>query len=43
MYLRWRFQDFPVSEDESDEDPHTELVKVMWCHGVTYRCAGIQS
>lgn len=35
--LRWKVKDPLAKEEHLDQDLSTELVKVMWCHGVTYR------
>lgn len=34
---RWKVKDPLDNKEHSDQDLPTELVKVMWCHGVTYR------
>ncbi|KAM9360632.1 uncharacterized protein C5orf34 homolog [Symphorus nematophorus] len=34
---RWKFKDPLIKNEHSHQDPPTELVKVVWCHGVTYR------
>lgn len=35
--LRWRVKDCLVQKLHLDQDLSTELVKVMWCNGITYR------
>ncbi|XP_051924077.1 uncharacterized protein C5orf34 homolog [Hippocampus zosterae] len=35
-FHRWKFQD-PVPNNQLDQDPPAEMVKVMWHQGVTYR------
>ncbi|XP_068460807.1 uncharacterized protein C5orf34 homolog isoform X2 [Clinocottus analis] len=34
---RWKFKEPLAKNEHSDQDLPTELVKVMWCQGVTYR------
>ncbi|XP_051278661.1 uncharacterized protein C5orf34 homolog isoform X2 [Dicentrarchus labrax] len=34
---RWKVKDPLDKKEYADQDLPTELVKVMWCHGVTYR------
>ncbi|KAM7391597.1 hypothetical protein PAMP_022276 [Pampus punctatissimus] len=34
---RWKVKDPVAKEEQSDQDFATDLVKVMWCQGVTYR------
>ncbi|XP_059193612.1 uncharacterized protein C5orf34 homolog [Centropristis striata] len=34
---RWKVKDPLAKEEHSDQDLPTELVKVMWCQGVSYR------
>ncbi|KAM8887327.1 uncharacterized protein C5orf34 homolog [Spinachia spinachia] len=34
---RWKVKEPLANTEHSDQDPSTELVKVMWCQGVTYR------
>ncbi|KAM3611395.1 uncharacterized protein V6R79_017830 [Siganus canaliculatus] len=34
---RWKVEDPLTKTQHLDQDLPTELVKVMWCHGVTYR------
>lgn len=43
--LRWKVKDPPAKNGHLDQDLSTELVKVMWCHGVTYRyvCSKLQA
>lgn len=35
--LRWRVKDCLVQKQHLDQKLSTELVKVMWCNGITYR------
>ncbi|XP_076587486.1 uncharacterized protein C5orf34 homolog [Chaetodon auriga] len=37
---RWKVKDPLDKKEHSDQDLPTELVKVMWCHGVIYRMLG---
>ncbi|XP_068167505.1 uncharacterized protein C5orf34 homolog isoform X2 [Antennarius striatus] len=37
---RWRGEDLPPREEQSPPDVPSELVRVMWCHGATYRALG---
>lgn len=37
LYFRWKITDALAKEEHLHQDLLTELVKVMWCHGVTYR------
>lgn len=37
VHLRWKVTDSLDKKAHTDQDLPAELVKVMWCHGVTYR------